>query len=301
MIYLAIAIGLMGYEPLYTAENLTKKNNKSEKARLIREEARMGQTYEENIRIFEPLETISDDEKVKLLEELLNKDVRTPNETQWLENYEYELSEQGLGYGASNEYKEYKRLMSIPTVVGSEKEELIKELLKPYQEKNKEADDKIRMSNKLGVIVYRDRQGREGKYTLEYTEPGKLPIINLPRPSEKETLYSALEVEKPSMFRSIVSSIKDWFSQKKEAFKAIDWQQKLQSAREQTRQSMKQVAQKTSASLQKTAERIAQPSPEAQSSFGSTIEGEGSGRIQRYEIVPGSPADKMRQWWNKKR
>lgn len=120
----------------------------------------------------------------------------------------------------------------------------------------------------------------------------------------KESLrpfFSPVEVEKPSMFQSFVNSIKDWFSQQKEAFKTTDWQQKLQLAREQTRQSIRQAGQRTSASLQRTAARIAEPSPEAKSSFGSTIEGEGSGRVQRYEIVPGSPADRMRQWWNKKR
>lgn len=113
--------------------------------------------------------------------------------------------------------------------------------------------------------------------------------------------FSALEVEKPSIFQSFINSVKDWFAQTKESFKSTNWQQKLQSATESAQQSMRQVGQKTSASLKKTAERIAAPSQEAQSSFGSTIEGEGSGKIQRYEIVPGSPIDKARQWWKVKK
>lgn len=105
--------------------------------------------------------------------------------------------------------------------------------------------------------------------------------------------------EQPSLFQRI----KGWFEQKREAARDSYWwrvwnSKALEIEREKRRRVRRAMLQQIKQPIGSAAERMSQPSQEAQESIDRL---EGSGKVQRYEIVPGSPADRMRQWWNKTR
>ena len=121
------------------------------------------------------------------------------------------------------------------------------------------------------------------------------------KPVQKKSGWSLFSpMEEPTIQPaqpSLMQTLKDWFAQKRDTtleFKipSLNLQQKLQMAQQAAAQSTKIVA-----------ERIAEPSAQAQYDFARTPEGETFAAprpVQKYEIIPGSPADRMRQWWNKR-